>query len=267
MQRLTNWFAKLVFVFLYIPIIAVIVYSFNSSRSPRRWEGLTLKWYYELVDDVRLMDALQVSFKIGVLSAALATVIGFLTALALAKYSFKWKKVIMLLILLPIVVPEIVLGASLLTVFSDFNFRLGLWSMALGHLIITLPLATLVIYSALVSLDGSLQEAAQDLGCKPIEYFKRVLFPLMRTPILAAALLSFTTSFGNIVISTFTNGVGFTTVPIRVYSLLKTGITPEINALGAVLILLTILLLVIIGVTELGRITTRSSSSIGNNKK
>lgn len=261
MDRALGWVAKLIFIFLYIPIVAVIVYSFNQSRSPRRWEGLTFNWYVELFNDTRLREALRVSIQIGILSAIFATVIGLLTAFAFARHKFRGRKSLMFLIVLPIVVPEIVLGAALLTVFSEFNFRLGLWSMTLGHLIISLPLSTLILYSALVSLDPSLQEAAHDLGCNPLQYARRVLLPLLRTPLLAAFLLCFTTSFGNIVISTFTNGVGFTTIPIRVFSLLKTGVTPEINALGAVLIFFTIISLALIGIRELGRITSRASSS------
>lgn len=261
MERTFGWLAKLVFVLLYVPIIAVIVYSFNVSRSPRRWEGVTLNWYVELMNDERLMEALRVSIQVGVISGIFATLVGLSTALAITRFQTKSRRYFLLFIVLPIIVPEIVLGAALLTIFSEFQFRLGLWSMVLGHLIISMPLATLILYSALVSLDPSLQEAARDLGCGPAEYAKRVLLPLMRTPIMAAFLLSFTTSFGNIVISTFTNGVGFTTVPLRVFSLLKTGVTPEINALGAVLIFLTIGMLALIGVRELGRITARTSSS------
>lgn len=259
MERFLGWLAKLTIAAIYVPIIAVVVYSFNASRSPRTWEGFSFNWYGELLQDDRLKSALMVSVQIGLISGVIATLIGLSTAVALSRYQFAGKRVFMFLVVMPIVVPEIVLGAALLTVFSEASLRLGTTTVVLGHLIISLPLSTLILYSALASLDPSLQEAAQDLGCNPLQYTTKILVPLIRTPILAAFLLCFTTSFGNIVISTFTNGVGSTTVPIRVFSLLKTGITPEINALGAVLIVGTVVLAFIIGARELARITTRTT--------
>ncbi len=254
MDRVTGWIAKAVLVFLYIPIVAVVVYSFNASPTTSRWAGFSLEWYVELLTDRQLLQTLQTSLVVGLIAASVATVIGFLTALGLTRYRVKGRAFFLGAVLLPLVLPEIVLGAALLTVFSTIELPLGIPTIVLGHVVISLPLTTLILIGALSSLDGSLPEAAADLGCTPWQTFTRVLFPLMRSSILAAFLLTFTTSFSNIVISTFTSGVGSTTMPLRIYSLLKTGITPEINALGAMLILATIVLIFAVGLGQMRRI-------------
>ena len=261
MDRVLGWITKLVVVFLYVPIVAVVVYSFNASSMTSRWEGLSLKWYLELFADGPLLSALRTSLIVGVSAAALSTSIGFLTALALTRYRFKGRTFFLGAILLPLIIPEIVLGAALLTVFSSSGVKLGIATLVLGHLVVTLPLTTLIMMGALSSLDSSLPEAATDLGCTPWQSFTRVLFPLTRASMLASFLLSFTTSFSNIVISTFTSGVGSTTMPLRIYSMLKTGITPEINALGALLILLTILIIFAVGLQQMRRILVGSHTN------
>jgi ABC-type spermidine/putrescine transport system, permease component II len=254
MDRVTGWVAKIVFVFLYIPILAVVVYSFNASSSARAWDGLSLRWYVELFQDRGLIQSLQVSLVVGLITGVGATAIGFLTALGLTRYRVKGRAFFLGAILLPLILPEIVLGAALLTVFSTVQLPLGISTIVLGHIVISLPLTTLILMGALGTLDPSLPEAAADLGCTPWTTFTRVLFPLMRSAILAAFLLTFTTSFSNIVISTFTSGVGSTTLPLRIYSMLKTGITPEINALGTILIVGTIVIIFAVGIAQMRRI-------------
>ena len=260
MDRVTGWIAKAVLVFLYVPIVAVVVYSFNASPTTSRWAGFSLEWYVELLNDHQLLQTLQTSLVVGLIAASVATVVGFLTALGLTRYRVKGRAFFLGAVLLPLVLPEIVLGAALLTVFSTIELPLGIPTIVLGHVVISLPLTTLILIGALSSLDGSLPEAAADLGCTPWQTFTRVLFPLMRSSILAAFLLTFTTSFSNIVISTFTSGVGSTTMPLRIYSLLKTGITPEINALGATLILATIVLIFAVGLGQMRRILVGSDT-------
>lgn len=254
MDRFLGWVTKLVLVFLYVPIVAVVIYSFNSSPMTSRWDGLSLRWYVELTRDGPLLATLQTSLIVGIFAAALATAIGFLSALAFTRYRFKGRAFFLGAIVLPLIIPEIVLGVALLTVFGSSGVKLGVVTMVLGHLIVALPLTTLIMMGSLSSLDPSLAEAATDLGCTPWQNFTRVLFPLTRAAMLASFLLSFTTSFSNIVISTFTSGVGSTTMPLRIYSMLKTGITPEINALGALLILLTVLIIFAVGLQQMRRI-------------
>ena len=254
MDRLTSWIARLVFVFLYLPIAALIVYSFNSSEVSYRFDGFTFRWYAELFRDQLLLDSLRTSALVGVIAALAATVIGFLTSFALVRFRVKGRAFFVGAILVPLIVPEIVLGVAMLTVFSTAGIPTGLLTLVLGHIVITLPLATLVMMGAMSSLDPSLSEAATDLGASPWVTFRRVLFPLLRPSILAAFLLSFTTSFSNIVISTFTAGVGTTTLPLRIYSTLRTGLTPELNALGTLLVVATLGIILVVGVSQMRRI-------------
>ncbi|TAJ48471.1 MAG: ABC transporter permease [Herbiconiux sp.] len=254
MDRLTSWIARLVFVFLYLPIAALIVYSFNSSEVSYRFDGFTFRWYLELFQDQMLGDALRTSAIVGIIAALLSTAIGFLTAFALVRFRVKGRAFFLGAILVPLIVPEIVLGVSLLTIFSTAGIPTGFVTLILGHVVITLPLATLVLMGAMSALDPSLSEAATDLGASPWVTFRRVLFPLLRPSILAAFLLSFTTSFSNIVISTFTAGVGTTTLPLRIYSTLRTGLTPELNALGTILVVATLGIILVVGVAQMRRI-------------
>jgi len=254
MDRLVRILARALIVFLYIPIVAVIVYSFNSSKSGAQWGGFTFEWYGVLLRDQPLLETVLNSVIVGVSAATLATIVGLLSAMGLNRYKGKSKAVFMGAILLPLIIPEIVLGVAMLTVFSAAKIPLGIPTMVFGHLIIALPLTTLIMLGAISALDPSLPEASVDLGCTPWQTFTRVLLPLLKSALLASWLLSFTTSFGNIVISTFTNGVGTTTMPLRIYSLLKTGLTPEINALGALLIAFTLLIILSVGVGQMRKI-------------
>ncbi|WP_264068258.1 ABC transporter permease [Mycolicibacterium komossense] len=258
---MTAWIAKAAIVFLYVPILTVVVYSFNASSTASKWSGFSLKWYGEVFADRALLRTLQTSLNVGVVAAAVATVVGCLTAFGLIRYRVKGRTAFLGAILLPLILPEIVLGAALLTVYSSVQLPLGVPTIVLGHIVISLPLTTLILMGAIGALDDSLPEAAADLGCTPWQTFARVQFPLLRSAILAAFLLAFTTSFSNIVISTFTSGVGSTTMPLRIYSLLKTGITPEINALGAMLILATVLLIFAVGLRQMRSILVGNGTS------
>jgi len=165
MDRVTGWIAKAVLVFLSIPIVAVVLYSFNASPTTSRWDGFSLGWYVELFTDQLLLQTLQTSLVVGVIAASVATVVGFLTTLGLTRYRVRGRVFSLAAVLLPLVLPEIVLGAALLTVFSTIELPLGIPTIVLGHVVISLPLTTLILMDALSSLDGSLPEAAADLGC------------------------------------------------------------------------------------------------------
>jgi spermidine/putrescine transport system permease protein len=260
MERFTTWIGRSVLVFLYIPIVAVIIYSFNSSEVSYRWEGLTLHWYRELLSDGPLLDALRVSVVVGVLSASAATVVGVMTAAALVRPDTPGRKAVTGLVFIPLIVPEIVLGVALLSLFSAMHATLGVATLVLGHILITLPMSTLIMVGAMSGLDPNLPHAAADLGATGFGAFRRVVLPLLWPAIGASWLLTFTTSFSNIVMSTFTNGVGSTTMPLRVYSLLKTGLTPEINALGSLLILSTFAIVLLVGIRQMRSILTRTDS-------
>lgn len=258
MDRIVNGFARAVLIFLYIPIAAVIIYSFNAAGTSTRFTGLTLEWYGAIGRDSQLLQSLRISAIVGVLTATIATLIGTLFAIGFSRYRGRGRGVVMGMIALPLIVPEIVLGVALLSVFSSVDIPLGIATLVLGHLIVGLPLASLVLMSAAAMLDPSLPEAATDLGCSPLQTFSRIYFPLLRPAVAAAWLLSFTTSFSNIVMSTFLSGVGSTTMPLKIYSSLKTGLTPTINALGALLIIFTLAIVLIVGVAQMRRILVDS---------
>jgi ABC-type spermidine/putrescine transport system permease subunit II len=260
MERFTAWVGRGVLVFLYIPIVAVVIYSFNSSAVSYRWEGLSLHWYRELMADGPLLDALRASVVVGVLAASAATVIGVMTAAALVRPDTPGRRVVTGIVFIPLIVPEIVLGVALLSLFSAVHATLGITTLVLGHILITLPMSTLIMVGAMSGLDPNLPDAAADLGATGLGAFRRVVLPLLWPAIGASWLLTFTTSFSNIVMSTFTNGVGSTTMPLRVYSLLKTGLTPEINALGSLLILSTFAIVLLVGVRQMRSILTRTDN-------
>ncbi len=260
MDKVVNGIARGVFVFLYIPIIAVIAYSFNASGRSGSFDGFTLEWYVQLFQDGNLLQTLRTSAIVAVITASVATVVAIMFAIGTTRYRGRGKGVYIASIALPLIVPEIVLGVALLSVFGAAKVPFGIGTLVLGHLIVSLPLAALVLISAASMLDPSLPEAAADLGCGPWKTFTKVYFPLLRPSVIAAWLLAFTTSFSNIVMSTFLSGVGSTTLPLRIYSSLKTGITPSVNALGALLILLTLAIVLAVGVGQMRRILVDSKS-------
>lgn len=171
-----------------------------------------------------------------------------------ARLANRWKALFSGGLFLPLIIPEMVLGVALLSVFGAMSADLGMTTLVLGHLVVTLPYAALIVLGAYNALDPSLREAATDLGCNPWQAFRLVTLPLLRQPLLAAWLLCFTISFGDIVMSTFTNGVGSTTLPLRVYSMLKGGLTPEINALGTLLVLFTLLIILGVGLRQMRQV-------------
>lgn len=254
LEKATAWLARGVIVFLYIPIAAVIVLSFNDSDVTYKWAGFSTRWYGVLARDTDLLAALRVSAEAGVISATLATAGGLLAAMGMARLGPRGRTLFSGALFLPLVIPEIVLGVALLSVFGTLKATLGLSTLVLGHLVVTLPYAALIVLGAHRALDPALDEAAADLGCGAWQRFRLVTVPLLKQALLAAWLLCFTVSFGNIVMSTFTGGVGTTTLPLRVYSLLKTGLTPEINALGTLLVLFTFLLILGAGLRQTRRV-------------
>lgn len=240
--------------FLYIPIAAVVVLSFNSSPVPYVWEGFSFEWYAELFSNKQLLEALRVSVVVGVITATISVLCGVLASVALGTRGFRGGKLIIGALSLPLLIPELVLGVSLLSVFGSMDIKLGYFTLITGHLVVNLPYAVLIILGAHATRDVSLEEAAADLGCGRLGVMRRITLPTLAPALVASWLLTFTLSLSNIVVSTFTNGVGTTTLPLRVYSSLRTGLTPEINALGALLIGVTLVILILVGAGQLRRI-------------
>lgn len=244
LARFTPAVTILAYLFLFVPIAVLIVYSFNASRSTVVWTGFTLDWYREVLADRSLQRALWVSALVAGASALLSTAIGALTALVLARRTFRGRDAFSTLVLTPLVLPEIVLAVGLLVLVASAGIPLGYLTLIAGHTLIAVPFTTLIIRAAASALDRRLEEAAADLGADPRQTFVRVTLPLLLPAIVTAFLLAATLSFDNFVMSTFTAGVGTTTLPLRIYSMLKTGITPEINALGTLLVAANVLVVV-----------------------
>jgi spermidine/putrescine transport system permease protein len=242
--RISPMMTLLAYLFLFVPIVVLVVYSFNASRSTVVWSGFTFDWYGEVFTDRGLRQALQVSAIIAFVSALISTAIGALTALAIVRRRFPGRDALATLLLAPMVLPEIVMAVALLVFMVALNLTLGYFSMIVSHVLITVPFATLIIRAAAASLDKRLEEAAADLGADEWQIFWRVTFPLLLPPIVTAFLLAATLSFDNFVMSTFTSGVGTTPLPLRIYSMLKLGITPKINALGALMVMLNVVVVV-----------------------
>ncbi len=225
------------FAFLYLPILLLIVFSFNESRLVTVWGGFSTKWYAGLWANGPLMASLWLSLKVAVLSGLVATVLGTLAAVALARFGrFRGRMLLGGMIYAPMVMPEIVLGLSLLLLFVSLDMDRGQTTIMLAHATFTLCFVTVIVQAGLAGLDPRLEEAAMDLGCTPLQAFVKVTLPLIAPSILAGFLLAFTLSLDDLVIASFVSGPGATTLPMRIYSQARLGVTPEINAISTVMI-------------------------------
>lgn len=242
-DRMLLLFAALIYVFLYAPIAIVIFFSFNSAKSTQNFAGFSTKWYEELLRDQTILDAFYNSLFVGLTATAIATVIGTFTALALSRHDFRGKTVADSAIYAATVMPEIVVGVSLLVFFVAAGMGLGITTIVLAHVAFTISFVTIVVRARLSGMDRSIEEAAQDLGANPAQTFLRVTLPLILPGVMAGALLAFTLSFDDFVITFFVSGVGSSTLPLKIYSMLKFGVTPVINALSTVVVLVTLVII------------------------
>lgn len=241
--RPLTWFAGLCFLFLYLPICVLIAFSFNTSRFSVLWEGFTWQWYGKLLQDPLVLDALKNSVVVAVVAMVLSTIIGTLTAYGLFRHRFRGKVVFDGVLFLPIVTPEIVVGISLVIFFVMIHMNLGLKTIIIAHVAFDIPFVMLIIRARLQGMDRSLEEASMDLGADEWTTFFRVTIPQLLPGIIAAALLAFTLSFDDFVITFFVAGVGSTTLPLKIYSMVRLGVSPKINALSALIVLVSILLI------------------------
>lgn len=244
-RRLLAAHAALVYLFLYAPIAILVVFSFNASRQTAFWTGFTLDWYRRLLDNAPLFGAVRNSLAVAGAATALAVLLGTPAALALARYPFRGRQATQALLYLPVIIPEVVLGAALVTFFGAIELRLSLWTVVIAHVVFSVSYVAIVVRARLAGLDPALEEAARDLGAGPFETFRRVTLPLAAPGILASALLVFTLSIDDYVITSFVAGVGATTLPLHIYSMLKVGVTPEVNAVSTLLLAGTIVLIVL----------------------
>jgi spermidine/putrescine transport system permease protein len=225
-----------------VPLVVVVVYSFNDSRLNAEWVGFTWHWYEVLFSDDQMLQAAANSLVIGLVSSACATMLGTMAGYALYRYRLRLLPV---LVLTPIAIPEILMGVSLLIFFVMLNLTLGLLSIILSHIAFSVGFVAIVVRSRLSGMDESLVEAARDLGATPWRAFRMVTLPLIMPGIVAGALMAFTLSIDDFVITFFTAGVDSTTLPLQIYSMIKIAVTPEVNAVSTLLMLLTLVLIVI----------------------
>jgi putrescine transport system permease protein len=248
------------FSFLYGPILILAAMSFNASRLVTVWGGFSTKWYLALLDDAAMLSAAQISLEAAALSATIATLLGLCAAVALARFGgFSTRNLFFGALHAPLVLPEVVLGLALLSAFVAFGMERGFATLVIAHATFTMCFATVVLLAALRSCDPILEEAAQDLGATPLQAFVLVVMPAVAPSLVSAFLLAFTLSLDDLVIASFATGPGATTLPMRVYSQVRLGVTPEVNAIST-------LLLAFVGIAlGLSALATRPRAGAGRN--
>ncbi len=249
MRNRLSWFnlvsLTLGFAFLYLPILLLVVYSFNDSRLVAVWGGFSTRWYAEIWRNEALLDAAWVTLRVAFVSATAATVLGTLAALTLVRRGrFRGRLLFSGMVYAPLVMPEVILGLSLLLLFVAVELDRGFWTVTLAHTTFTMCFVAVVVQSRLIGFDRSLEEAAMDLGAPPLRTFFSVTLPLIFPAVAAGWILAFTLSLDDLVIASFTTGPGATTLPMRIYSQVRLGVTPEINAVSTIFIAFVALLVI-----------------------
>jgi len=238
-----KYFSLLVYFFLYAPILLLIIFSFNESKLNAVWKGFTLAWYVKLSGNVYILNAFKNSLIIAVVATIGSTFIGTMAGFGMSRFRFPAKKLYDSVLYMPMIIPEVLMGISLLVLFVFLNMRLGLTTIAIAHIVFCIPFVTIVVRARLHGLDRSFEEAAYDLGADELTTFRKITFPLAAPGIMAGALLAFTLSFDDFVITFFTAGPGATTLPLKIFSMIKFGVTPEINAISSIIIIISTLLI------------------------
>lgn len=243
-RGLPLWVAAIaVYLFLYVPLLIVVVYSFNDSRLNAEWVGFTLRWYHVLFNDGDMLQAWANSLIIACTASIVATVLGTMAGIAMYRYR---PKLLPFMVLTPVAMPSILLGVSLLLFFIQvLNLTLGMLSIIIAHITFCIGFVAIVVHARLAGMDNSVFEAARDLGATPWRTFRLVTFPLILPGVIAGLLMSFTMSIDDFVITFFTAGVGVSTLPLQIYSMIKIAVTPEVNAVSTLLMLITLTLIVV----------------------
>lgn len=231
----------LIYLFLYLPIAVVVLFSFNSSKRNIEFESFTFGWYGKLFKNEALLQAYGNTLIVGVASTLIATVVGTIASYGMSKYKFKGKGIIDTLLYIPVVIPEIVLGISLLAIFNISQIPMGLVSLTIAHATFCIPFVVFTVNARLAGFDKSVEEAAMDLGATRIKTFFTVTLPIILPGVIAGAFLSFTLSIDDIIISFFTTGPGSNTFPLKIMELTKTGVTPDVYALSTIVLVITIM--------------------------
>ena len=240
-----NFILIIVFCFLFLPIFVLILFSFNTSSLNIVFEGFTFHWYKDLFSNITLLESLKNTLIVAVISTVVSTIIGTISAYALKKYDFFGKKIISELIYIPVVIPEIVLGIALLAIYSLLKLELGMFTLILAHISFAIPFVIISVRSVLENMDPNLELVASDLGASKLKTFFYVVIPSLMPGILSGAQLAFTLSLDDVVISYFTSGPGSNTLPLHVLSMIKTGVTPDVNALISLMLFVIFIILFI----------------------
>ena len=240
--------AVLVFAFLFLPIVVLVVFSFNKARSATDFTGFTTHWYHELIHNENALRAFRTTLKVAITATIFATIIGTLASFALTRFRFRGRAGYSTLIFVSLVMPEVVMGVSLLAFFTEFaHMKLGLATLILAHTTFCIAFVVVVVNARLASFDNRLLEAAADLGATPLQGFLRIVLPLAAPGIAAGAMLAFTISLDDVVITFFTAGAGSNTLPLYIFGQLKFGVSPSINALSTFVLVFSLVVLAIAG--------------------
>ena len=253
-RLLRNIFMFVVYAYLYIPIIILVTNSFNEDRYGLSWKGFSWNWYERLFNNATLIQAAFHSVTIAFFAATLATIVGGLTAIALYRYRFRGKQAVSGMLFIVMMSPDIVMAVSLLALFMVVGISLGFWSLLLAHVTFCLPYVTVTIFSRLNGFDARMLEAAKDLGASEVTILRKIILPLALPAVVSGWLLSFTISLDDVVVSSFVSGVSYEILPLRIFSLVKTGVTPEVNALATIMIVLSL------GLVILSQLVTRKNN-------
>ena len=253
-RLLRNIFMFVVYAYLYIPIIILVTNSFNEDRYGLSWKGFSWNWYERLFNNDTLIQAAFHSVTIAFFAATLATIVGGLTAIALYRYRFRGKQAVSGMLFIVMMSPDIVMAVSLLALFMVVGISLGFWSLLLAHVTFCLPYVTVTIFSRLNGFDARMLEAAKDLGASEVTILRKIILPLALPAVVSGWLLSFTISLDDVVVSSFVSGVSYEILPLRIFSLVKTGVTPEVNALATIMIVLSL------GLVILSQLVTRENN-------
>lgn len=238
-------FLALILFFIYLPIGVLVVNSFNDSRYGTSWQGFTFKWYERLFANESLMTAATHSLTIAIVAATVATLIGTLGAVALYRYRFKGKAVMSSMVFVSMLTPDIVMAISLLIIFIAIGIELGFVSLLIAHITFCLPFVIIAVYSRLRGFDVRMLEAARDLGAGEGYIFRKIIFPLALPAIASGWLLSFTLSLDDVIVSAFVTGPGYEILPLKVYSMVRVGVSPEVNAISTLLLVISLTLVAI----------------------
>ena len=238
LKRWQTWYSLVAFLYMYLPIAVLTIFSFNKSPSPSQWTGFTWEWYAKFLQNPTLLAALSNSLSVAFAAVSVSAVLGTLTAVGLARYYFPGKSLYRGATYLPLIIPDIAIAVATLVFFAAIKLPLSLGTIVIAHIVFCLAYVTVVVSSRLANIDPKLEEAALDLGATPVQAFIRVLLPQLLPGIVSGCLLAFILSMDDFVIAYFTAGVGATTLPIAIFSSLRSGgVTPELNALSVLLII------------------------------